>query len=179
MPQKSNNVAVFPGTFDPVTHGHLDIIRRAALLFDRLVVGIGDNPTKEQVFTPAERQEMLEHHTRDISNLMIRAYDGLTVDFAQSVGARVIIRGIRDAADLHAELEIAETNLIIGDMETVFLMTSRQHILTSSTLIRQIVDIGRFDPEHLSRLVPLDVAKRLHERRQSAPAHTRKTDLHD
>ncbi len=76
----------------------------------------------------------------------------------------MILRGMRDTVDLHAELEIATTNRIIGDIETVFLMTGDQHVLTSSTLIKQIVEIGKFDSDHLSRLVPLDVAKRLHER---------------
>jgi len=80
------------------------------------------------------------------------------------MGARVILRGIRDAVDVHAELEIALTNRIIGDMETVFLMTSGQHMLTSSTLIKQIVEIGNYDPDHLARLVPLDVAKKLEQR---------------
>lgn len=164
MPHNANNTALFPGTFDPVTHGHLDIIRRASRLFGRLIVAVGENPLKAQVFTPEERREMLVHHTSDLPNIEVRTYSSLTVDFAQEVGARVILRGIRDAVDLHAELEIATTNLIIGDLETVFLMTSRQHVVTSSTLIKQIVEIGRYDPDHLSRLVPLDVAQRLEER---------------
>jgi pantetheine-phosphate adenylyltransferase len=150
--------------FDPVTHGHLDIIRRAARLYDKLIVGVGDNPIKTEVFTQDERRQMLIEHTTDLSNLEVMGYSGLTVEFAKSVGAGVILRGIRDTVDLHAELEIATTNLIIGDVETVFLMTSGQHILTSSTLIKQIVEIGEYDTEHLSRLVPLDVAKKLEER---------------
>jgi pantetheine-phosphate adenylyltransferase len=89
---------------------------------------------------------------------------GLTVEYARAVGARVILRGIRDNVDLHAELEIATTNLIIGGIETVFLMTSGQHMLTSSTLIKQIVEIGRYDSDRLARLVPLDVAKKLEQR---------------
>jgi len=159
-----SNIAIFPGTFDPVTHGHLDIIRRASKLFGRLIVAVGENPLKAQVFTADERKAMLEEHTRDLSNVQVRTYGGLTVEFAREVGARVILRGIRDAVDLHAELEIATTNLIIGDMETVFLMTSQQHIVTSSTLIKQIVEIGQYDSDHLSRLVPLDVARKLEQR---------------
>jgi pantetheine-phosphate adenylyltransferase len=164
LPAGINNLALFPGTFDPVTHGHLDIIRRAAKLFGRLIVAIGENPMKAQVFTADERKAMMLDHTSGIPNVEVRTYSGLTVDFARTVGAKVILRGIRDAVDLHAELEIATTNLIIGDMETVFLMTSGQHIVTSSTLIKQIVEIGCYDPDHLSRLVPLDVAKKLEQR---------------
>jgi pantetheine-phosphate adenylyltransferase len=94
----------------------------------------------------------------------VQTYAGLTVEFARNVGAGVILRGIRDTVDLHAELEIAMTNRIISGIETVFLMTSGDHILTSSALIKQVVEIGEYDSDHLARLVPLDVAKRLEQR---------------
>ena len=142
MLSKAAHIAVFPGMFDPVTHGHLDIIRRASKLYEKLIMGVGDNPLKTEVFTQEERREMLEQHTSGLHNIEVRTYSGLTVEFARSVGAGVILRGIRDTVDLHAELEIATTNLIIGGIETVFLMTSGQHILTSSALIKQIVEIG-------------------------------------
>lgn len=170
MPRATSILAVFPGMFDPVTHGHLDIIRRAAALYERLIIAVGHNPLKTEVFTLEERKEMLIEHTSDLPSVEVRTYSGLTVEFARSVGARVILRGIRDTVDLHAELEIATTNRIIGGIETVFLMTSGQHILTSSTLIKQIVEIGDYDTDHLARLVPLDVAKRLEERLRGAKA---------
>lgn len=170
MPQHAANIAVFPGTFDPVTHGHLDIITRAAKLFDRLIVAVGENPLKTQVFSDEERRQMVADHTRHLANVEVRTFAGLTVEFARNIGARVILRGIRDATDLHAELEIATTNLIIGGIETVFLMTSGQHIVTSSTLIKQIVEIGQYDSDHLARLVPLDVAKRLEARLRKGSA---------
>ena len=163
MPNKSS-VAIFPGAFDPVSYGHLDIIERASNLYDRLIVAIGHNPMKQEMFTAEERRQMLVEHTKPMSTVEVVTYSGLTVEFARKVGARVILRGIRDTVDLHAELEIALTNRMIGDIETVFLMTSGQHILTSSTLIKQIVEIGHYDPDHLSRLVPLDVAKQLEKR---------------
>jgi pantetheine-phosphate adenylyltransferase len=169
MPHHGVSMAIFPGMFDPVTHGHLDIIKRASKLFDRLIVAVGDNPLKKEVFTQEERQEMLVTHTRGLPNVEVHTYTGLTVEYARTVGAQVILRGIRDTVDLHAELEIAATNLIIGGVETVFLMTSGQHILTSSTLIKQIAEIGRYDPDHMARLVPLDVAKRLEERLRGTP----------
>ena len=164
MEKRSSNLAVFPGSFDPVTHGHLDIIQRASVLYERLIVAVGQNPLKDEVFTPQERKEMVVEHTANLANVEVRTYSGLTVEFARSIGAGVILRGLRDNMDLHAELEIAVTNRIIGDIETVFLMTSGQHILTSSTLIKQIVEIGHYDADRLARLVPLDVARRLEKR---------------
>jgi len=164
MPSRINSLAVFPGMFDPVTHGHIDVVERASKLYDRLIVAIGHNPLKDEVFTADERREMMLDHVGALSNVEVMTYTGLTVEFAKKIGAKVILRGIRDTVDLHAELEIALTNRIIGDMETVFLMTSGQHILTSSTLIKQIVEIGEYDLNHLARLVPLDVAKKLEGR---------------
>ncbi|MGD2108306.1 MAG: pantetheine-phosphate adenylyltransferase, partial [Phycisphaerae bacterium] len=147
MAKANPNLAIFPGMFDPVTHGHLDIIRRASKLYDKLIVAVGENPVKTQVFTLDERKEMLDTHTAELGNVEVCVYDGLTVDFARGVGAGVILRGIRDTVDLHAELEIATTNRIIGGLETVFLATSEQQMLTSSTLIKQIVEIGRYDAD--------------------------------
>ncbi len=168
MTQKHANVALYPGAFDPVTHGHLDIIGRAAKLFERLIVAVGVNPIKEHVFSPDERREMLVAHTSDWPNVEVQTYTDLTVDLARRVDAHVILRGIRSSVDLHDELDIANTNLIIGEIETVFLMTSHQHGLTSSTLIKQIVEMGGHDPEQLTKLVPPDVAKRLIERLRKA-----------
>ena len=161
MSKHNANLAIFPGMFDPVTNGHLDIIRRASKLYDRLIIAVGLNPLKAEVFTAEERKSMLKEHTADLPNIDVQTYDGLTIEFARKIGAGVILRGIRDTVDLHGELEIAATNRIIGGIETVFLMTSGQHILTSSTIIKQIVEIGTYDHEHVARLVPLDVAKRL------------------
>jgi pantetheine-phosphate adenylyltransferase len=101
MARTESNIAVFPGAFDPCTHGHLDMIRRAAKLYDKLIVGVGDNPLKSSVFTLDERKEMLEEHTTDVPNVKVLTYAGLTIDFVKSVGARVILRGIRDSADVH------------------------------------------------------------------------------
>ncbi|MHC4697026.1 MAG: pantetheine-phosphate adenylyltransferase [Planctomycetota bacterium] len=168
MSQRNTDLAIFPGMFDPVSHGHLDIIRRGAKLYKKLIIAVGENPLKTPVFTQEERREMLLKHTGELENVEVATYSGLTIEFARSVNAGVILRGIRDNVDLHAELEIATTNLIVGDIETVFLMTSGQHVLTSSTLIRQIVEIGQYDSEHLARLVPVDVAKRLEERLRRA-----------
>lgn len=164
MGSDDKHIAVFPGAFDPLTHGHLDVIGRAAGLYDRLIVAVGRNPEKTETFTTEERREMLVRHTGEWTNVEVRTYEGLTVEFARQVGARVILRGIRDTVDLHSELEIATANLMMGQVETVFLMTSHEHVLTSSTLIKQIVEIGDYDTNQLARLVPLDVARKLEQR---------------
>jgi pantetheine-phosphate adenylyltransferase len=177
MPNTDPNVAIFPGMFDPVTHGHLDIIERASKLYERLIVSVGHNPLKQEMFTAKERVQMLRKHTKAWKNVEVQTYGGLTVEFAKKVGARVILRGIRDTVDLHGELEIATANLIIGDVETVFLMTGPQHGLTSSTVIKQIVEIGDYDTLRVARLVPLDVAEMLKERLKKHK-RTRKPDRH-
>lgn len=164
MPENRSSVAMFPGTFDPFTYGHLDIIERAARLYPRLIVAVGDNPEKTPLFSAEERVEMLRAKVAHVTNVEVLRYEGLTARFARDIRAGVIIRGIRDNVDLHAELELANTNMMISDIETVFLMASSAHALTSSTLIKQIVEIGGYDTNRLARLVPLDIARRLEER---------------
>lgn len=161
---KSVIVAVFPGAFDPVTNGHLDIIRRATKLFDRVIVGVGHNPEKRELFSTPERVAMLRAELEDLPSIKVQAYEGLTMEFVRSVGGRVILRGIRDALDLRSELQAANANLIVGGVETIFLMTSDQHALTSSTLIKQIVELGGHGAKELTRLVPDAVYKMLLEK---------------
>ncbi len=159
MPEQK--IAVFPGTFDPITFGHLDIIERCRPFFDRLIVGVGHNPEKQSLFTAQERVEMVRELTRGMSNVEVQAYDRLTVEFVKSCGARVIVRGIRDNVDLRGEIRAANTNLLVGGIETMFLMTTDQHALTSSTLIKQVVELGGCEHEGLKRLIPPNVLERL------------------
>lgn len=157
-------VAVFPGTFDPVTLGHVDLIQRGARLFPRLIVGVGHNPEKSALFAPDERVEMIAELIRGMDNVSVESYDGLTMAFVRRVGAGALLRGIRDSADLRDELLFANANLIVGDIETVFLMTTDQNALTSSALIKQIVELGGADIERLNHLVPPGVLRRLQEK---------------
>lgn len=159
--ERRNTVAVFQGSFDPVTFGHLDVIRRAARMFNELVVGIGKNPDKEQLFTPQERLELLLPHLADLPNVRAATYDGLTIDFVRECGADVLVRGIRDMADLNHEVQLATLNRLIGNVETVFILTSDQHVLTSSTYIKQIYEMGGGDISRIRQLVPENVAQRL------------------
>lgn len=155
-----HTIAVYPGSFDPVTNGHIDVMRRAARLFNELVIGVGRNPDKEAMFSAPERVALVEPHVRDLCNVRVEAYEGLTIDFVRQCNGCVIIRGIRDLADLSDELQQANLNLMIGQVETVFLMTSDQHVLTSSTYVKQIYELGG-GAERLSRLVPENVVRAL------------------
>jgi len=164
MPPKENVRAVFPGVFDPVTNGHLDIIERGRHMFGELIVMVGENPEKKELFTAEERVAMLQTLIKGMDNVSVESHSGLTWEFVQSKGSQVILRGIRDGVDLRSELMQANTNRIVGDVETVFLVASTEHALTSSTLIKQIVSLGGFDAERLTRLVPASVAERLGSR---------------
>lgn len=155
---------MFPGMFDPLTNGHLDIINRARHIVDELIVAVGFNPAKKALFTTQERVDMVRELVDGMDGVRVEAYHGLTADFVQQVNAQVLIRGIRDNVDLHYELEQANINLAIGNVETIFLLTRDQFALTSSTYIKQIVELGCLDPARLTRFVPLSVAKRLRDK---------------
>jgi pantetheine-phosphate adenylyltransferase len=157
-------IAVFPGAFDPITQGHVDIIQRGRTFVDELIVAVGHNPEKHPLFTAEERVQMIEELLAGMEGVRVQAYEGLTADFVLMVNARLIIRGIRDNVDLHYELQQANVNLAVGNVETIFLMTRDQFALTSSTYIKQIVEMGCHDVKRLSRLVPPSVAERLREK---------------
>ena len=152
--------AVFPGVFDPITEGHLDIIRRGAEIFNRFVVAVGTNPEKSELFPKSQRVEQLKTLLADIPNIEIHAYETLTIDFIRKIGGGIIVRGIRDSVDLRYELQQANTHRIAGGIETLFLLTSDKYALTSSTLIKQIASMGG----DVSSLVPPLVSKLLHEK---------------
>jgi len=161
----SRRIAVFPGQFDPITNGHLDVIRRGVALFDQVVVAVGINPEKRELFSHDERVEMIAELLKSIPGAKVAKYEGLTVDFVRSAGATVILRGIRDVSDLRYEFQLALANRAVGGVETVFIMTGDQYALTSSSLIRQVVALGG-DVRKLSPLLPEIVVKRLHKRQQ-------------
>jgi pantetheine-phosphate adenylyltransferase len=153
-------IAVFPGQFDPITNGHLDVIRRGVGLFDELIVAVGINPEKREMFSIEERVDMIRQLTRDLPRVRVEQYTGLTVDFVRQSGATVILRGIRDVSDLRYEFQLALANRAVGDVETVFIMTGDQYALTSSSLIRQVVSLGG-DVNKLGSILPELVVKRL------------------
>lgn len=160
MTDSTGRTAIFPGTFDPATKGHLDVIERGARLFQSLIVAVGDNPEKESLFSQAERAEMISELVAGYPNVRVETYRGLTVTFAREAGADVILRGLRNAADLQFELEMAHTNRAATGIETVFVVTSPQYAFLSSSLIRQIAAGGG----DVSALVPESVARRMRDK---------------
>jgi len=156
-----NVLAIYPGSFDPVTNGHLDLIERGAKIFDRLIVSILRNLEKEPLFTLDERVEMLREVTRPWPNVEVDVFSGLLVDYAQVRGANVILRGIRAISDYEYELQMAMMNRKLKpDLETVFMMPAVAFSYLSSRLVREIVQLGGPITD-LADLVPAAVEQRL------------------
>jgi pantetheine-phosphate adenylyltransferase len=160
----SPKIAVFPGTFDPVTFGHLDIIDRGRRLFDQLIVAIGVNPEKDHLFPVEERLAMVNSMVHKFSNVTVEAYEGLTVQLVKKRKAAAILRGLRNLSDLDYEFRVALTNRKVAGVETVFIMTREEFGFTSSSLIKQIVTLGG-DPHQLKDLLPEKVIEQLIEYR--------------
>ncbi len=146
--------AVYPGTFDPVTYGHLDIIKRSARQFDEVIVGVLRNSAKTPLFSTEERVKILKEVTKDIPNVIIKSFEGLSVDFVRMCGAQVIIRGLRAITDFEYELHMAQTNSVLApDIETMFLYTSLEYAYLSSSTVREVAafgaDVGKFVPPYV------------------------------
>ena len=156
-----NHTAVYPGTFDPITLGHDDLIRRAARLFDRVIVAVADSSTKRPFFSRDERVEMAREVLRDVSNVEVVGFSGLLMRFVQDHRARVVIRGLRAASDFEYEFQLAGMNRgLYPDVETLFLTPGEQYMFISATIVREISVLGG----DVSKFVPPLVAKRLAEK---------------
>lgn len=165
------HIAVYAGSFDPITLGHMDVLRRARRLFDGLVLGIGQNPDKQPVFSFEERLTIVRELVEDMLDaephgapVRVESYTGLTVDFARENNACAIVRGIRNITDLASETQIAIANRQVADIETVFVVTGETYAFTSSSLIRQIAGLGG-DLDRLAGIIPRIVIDRLREKR--------------
>lgn len=153
--------AIYPGSFDPVTYGHLDIIERASKVVDELIIGVLVNSSKTPLFTMEERLEMLRATTKEYGNVRVESFEGLTIDFARRSGAKVIIRGLRAVTDFESEMQIAQTNHSIDpDIDTMFFTTSLEYAFLSSTIAKEVARYGC----DVSRLVPEAVAERFVEK---------------
>ena len=159
--------AVYPGSFDPVTYGHLDIIARSAEIMDELVVGVLMNQAKTPLFSVEERVNMLHIMTKNISNVRIESFSGLSVDFARKEGAGFFIRGLRAITDFDYELQMSQTNRIMApEIDTIFLTTSLQYAYLSSTTVKEVAsyggDISNFVPPLVEKAVHTSLAFRLY-----------------
>ena len=154
-------LAVYPGTFDPLTYGHMDIIERAAALVDKLIVGIYENPDKQPLFSLEQRAKLVREAVTGLANVHVEAFKGLTVDFIHQVGGKVMIRGLRANSDFEREFAMALMNRKLApDIELLCLMTSSQYQFLSSTLIKEVAQLGGC----LEGMVPEHVAAALKER---------------
>ena len=150
-------LAICPGSFDPVTHGHLDVIERAAALFDEVIVAVGRNSAKNYLFTLDERLDLMREVTGEWPNVSVEVLDGLLVDFARARGAGVLVKGLRFASDFDFELQMAHINAVVGSVETVMLPASSQWATLSSTMIREVAsyggDVAAFVPDVVARQI--------------------------
>ncbi len=159
----TERVAIYPGSFDPPTNGHLDIVDRAARLFDRVVIGVGKNLSKKTVFTAEERIALMREACADLKNVEVQPFDSLQVEFARAVGATFIIRGIRALSDFEFEFEMANMNrLLAEELEMVFLMTAPEYLFVSASRVKELVAFGA----SVDKLVPPNVAKALAKRQR-------------
>lgn len=157
-------VAVYPGSFDPATYGHLDVIKRASVSFDKIIVGVLHNSAKSPLFSVEERVNILEKATKDISNVEVKPFEGLSVNFARENHAQVIIRGLRAVTDFEYELQMAQTNRVLAqDIDTVFMTTSLEYAYLSSTIMKEVAsfggDLSKFAPPEIIEAVKQKMPK--------------------
>ncbi len=159
--KREPKIGIYPGSFDPVTFGHLDIIERSSRMFDRLVVGVLCNNAKKPLFSASERVKMIMSVTSHLSNVEVHFYDGLLVDFAKEEGARVIVRGLRAVTDFEYELQMAQTNhTMCPGIDTIFLATDLRYAYLSSSIVREVASYGG----EISRFVPPEIVPLVQER---------------
>lgn len=153
--------AVYPGTFDPVTYGHIDLIKRALKIFDTVIIAVAHNPEKKTLFSVEERIELLKSATKGLKGVVVEDFDGLVVDYVRKKGASVVIRGLRMLSDFEYEFQMALTNRKLAqDIETIFMMPSEQYSYLSSKLIKEAVALGA----NVRAFVPKFVGKALIEK---------------
>lgn len=161
-------IGIYPGSFDPVTFGHLDIIERGAKIVDKLIVGVLTNNAKTPLFSSEERVRMINNLTKHLDNVEAKAFDGLTVDFAHAEGATVIVRGLRAVTDFEYELQLAQTNKVIApDIDTVFLTTNLKYSYLSSSTVKEIASFGG----DIHEFVSPEVQDRMKEKFKAVKKH--------
>lgn len=167
MTEPKKRIAVYTGSFDPITLGHLNVIERSSRLVDRLVVGIGINTDKSWLFSTDERQELVGTATRHLPNVEVQQFEGLAVNFVRRLGARVMVRGIRPLTDMAGEITMMLANReLASDIETVFLMADQRFAHVSSSLVKQITRLAT--DEELARFIPESIIPKLREKTKTS-----------
>lgn len=159
--------AIYPGSFDPVTYGHIDVIQRSSKLVDHLIVGVLNNNAKMPLFSVKERVKMLEDVTKELPNVEIVPFDGLLVDFAKKMDAGVVIRGLRAITDFEYELQMSQTNHKLGpDVETIFLTTNIEYSYLSSTTVKEIAAFGGDVTQFVPEVVKTELERKMNDKRR-------------
>ncbi len=160
------SIALYPGSFDPITKGHLDIIERAARMYDKLIIGVLKNSIKDPLFTAAERVEMIQDVISHVKNTEVIAFDGLLIDFAHANNIKIIVRGLRAVTDFEYELQIAQTNKVLApDIDTVFLTTSLQYSYLSSSIVKEIASYDGDISAFVNERTAFDIKKKMKDMR--------------
>lgn len=149
---KNKKIALYPGSFDPITNGHLDVLERASRMFDEVVIAVLNNPVKKSFIDVQTRLELIKEATKDMDNVSASSFDGLTVEYARKIGAKFLIRGLRTITDFEYEVQLCQTNQVIApDIDTVFLSTKPEHNFISSSIVKELsnhkTDISKFVPK--------------------------------
>ena len=156
--------AVYPGSFDPITLGHFDMIKRSAKIFDELIVGVLNNNSKTPLFSVEERVKMIEEVVKDLPNVKVKSFEGLLVDFAKEMNAQIIVRGLRAVTDFEYELQMSQTNMVLNDgVDTIFFTTSLEYAYLSSSTVKEAAYFGA----DISRFVPESVVSKVYEKFKS------------
>jgi pantetheine-phosphate adenylyltransferase len=162
--ESSKKIALYPGSFDPITNGHLDVLERASAMFDEVVIAVLKHPEKKSFLTVEQRVELIKNATKDMKNIFVDSFDGLTVEFARQIGAKFLIRGLRTITDFEYEVQLCQTNQVIApDIDTVFLSTKPQHNFISSSIVRELskhkTDISKFVPKNVVEYLQDNIRK--------------------
>ena len=154
----NKKIALYPGSFDPITNGHLDIASRASSMFDEVVIAVLNNPNKKSFLDIKKRVELIKESTKDLKNVKVDYFDGLTVEYAKKINAKFLIRGLRTITDFEYEVQLCQTNQVIApEIETVFLSTKHEHNFISSSMVKELSNYGA----DISKFVPKCVVKYL------------------
>ena len=160
----NKKIALYPGSFDPITNGHLDVLERASAMFDEVVIAVLKHPEKKSFLSVEQRVELIKDAIKDMKNVSVDSFDGLTVEYARRIGAKFLIRGLRTITDFEYEVQLCQTNQVIApDIDTVFLSTKPQHNFISSSIVRELskhkTDISKFVPKNVVEYLQDDIRK--------------------